>query len=173
MEIWKTIEGYEGSYEVSNLGNVKSLIRKTKSKNNSLRIVNERILTQSKSQNGYYRLCLKLNSTKGYFTIHRLVAVSFIPNHENKPQVNHINGIKTDNRVENLEWCTAKENIAHSYENGLSAIGVKKKLSKLNDEIVLEIRKSDLTQKKLAEKYNVSQPLISEVLLNKIWKHVY
>jgi hypothetical protein len=103
MEIWKSIKGYEGLYEVSNLGNVKR-------KGFELKKID---------RNGYYRVCLQKNKKRNWRSINRLVAEAFIPNPENKPQVNHINAIKTDNRVENLEWTTGIENIRHARKMGL------------------------------------------------------
>ena len=110
-EIFKDISGYEGLYIVSNLGRVVSL-----EKNNAYK----EYLKSFELSKGYPRLTLNKNGKGKHFFIHRLVAKAFIPNPENKPQINHINGIKTDYSIDNLEWCTPKENIEHSIRTGLA-----------------------------------------------------
>ena len=105
-EIWKDIQNYEGSYQVSNYGRVKSLSR-VDSRGNKR---NEKILKGRKNRQGYYDVALCKNGKQKFCRINRLVAQAFIPNPENKPFVDHINAIKTDNRVENLRWCTYTEN---------------------------------------------------------------
>lgn len=100
IEEWKDIEGYEGLYQVSNLGRVK-------------RVTTGRILKPSKHTKGYYRVELYKNGSQSKKLIHRLVAQVFIPNPDNKSQVNHIDENKTNNLVSNLEWMTAKENLNH------------------------------------------------------------
>lgn len=103
MEQWKDIKGYEGLYQVSNMGVIRSLYT-------------GKILKAKKETNGYMRVKLYKDGKGKSHTVHRIVAEHFIPNPYNLPQVNHKNEIKTDNRVENLEWCDAKYNL--SYNNG-------------------------------------------------------
>lgn len=107
IEIWKDVIGYEGFYQVSNLGRVRSLDRYVLNK-----FVKGKILTPKTDKDGYLQICLYNNGRK-YYRIHRLVAQTFIPNHSNFPEINHKNEIKTDNRVENLEWCTTQYNSSY------------------------------------------------------------
>lgn len=110
-EIWKDIKGYEGLYQVSNLGRVRSLDRiVVYSRNNAIHLHKGKVLIPTLNSFGYCRLNLYKNGKNKNVAIHQLVAQAFISNPNNLPQINHRNEIKTDNRVENLEYCTAKEN---------------------------------------------------------------
>jgi hypothetical protein len=110
-ETWVPIRGYEINYQVSSMGRIKT--------NGLYRNIGVRILKQNLKKNGYIYISLCKNNSYRYFRVHRLVAINFIENTYNKPSVNHKNGIKTDNRVENLEWVTNKENSVHSVLTGL------------------------------------------------------
>ena len=109
MEEWKNVIGYEGLYEVSNKGNVRNVRRNT-------------LLKLSKNRYGYIQVYLYKNGIRTVFRVHRLVAEAFIPNPDNLPQINHKNEDKSNNCVENLEWCTAKynNNYGHRTENAIN-----------------------------------------------------
>lgn len=139
IEIWKDVKGYENLYQISNLGNVKSL--------NYNKTGKEKLLKPSLQNNGYLGVTFN-NKEQKRFLIHRLVAKAFLDNPNNLPQVNHINEDKTDNRVENLEWCTAKYNT--NYGTGIirraekQSIIMKTKIGKLhhNSKPVLQFDKN-------------------------------
>lgn len=172
IEEWRSVVGYEGIYEVSDLGRIKSLEKTFWSvKNNSFSVNKSFIRKQSFTKKLYLRLGLMLNFKQNPFLVHRLVAIAFIPNPENKPEINHKNGIKTHNFKMNLEWNTTKENVIHSFETGLSkrAKGEDNKSSKLSHQKAFEIRKSNLKNKELANIYGVSISTIELVKSNKIW----
>lgn len=122
MEIWKDIIDFEGLYQISNLGRVKSLERKVSCGHGALRTVSDRILKFGKLRTGYFYVNLCKDHKYYTKTVHRLVVIAFISNPYNKPQVNHKSGIKTENGVSNLEWATSKENCVHAVKTGLHII---------------------------------------------------
>lgn len=115
-EIWLPMVGYEGYYVVSSLGRIKLLDREGYRKNGKFFKVHSMIKEPYTTNFGYKRVHLEKNKKSKHVFVHRLVAEAFIPNPDNKPYINHKNGVRTDNRVENLEWCTASENLLHSYK---------------------------------------------------------
>jgi len=125
-EIWKDIEGLEGDYQISNLGRLRSLTR-TITKSDGYTYTRKGKIIKPQERQGYLRGRVSVMKVKATYSIHRLVATAFIPNPENKEQVNHINENKADNRVANLEWVTPKENVQHSFK-----LGNRKPLSKSN-----------------------------------------
>ena len=139
-EEWRDVEGYEGVYQVSNLGRVKNF--------STSKVL--KLIVHEKGRL-YVKLCKK-GAYKMMF-VHVLVARAFIPNPECKPQVNHKNGIKTDNRVENLEWVTASENLLHAYEIGLK-VSARRKLS-VEDVLYIRENPDGLTRKQLAKMFGI------------------
>lgn len=121
METWKTIEGHEG-YEISSYGTVKAKTRQVNYIDGRVGIFKEKIMKPMLTKKGYHKVHLSSNEKEGYrssYQVHRLVASMFIPNPETKPQVNHKDGNKLNNHVENLEWVTNEENHTHKLENNL------------------------------------------------------
>lgn len=162
-EIWRNIEGYEGEYLVSSLGRVKS-IKKGKTT----------MLMGSVSYNGYKSVLLCRPQKIVGKRISRLVAQAFIPNPYDKPQVNHLDANKFNNKAENLEWCTAAENIRHSQLKGLNPKGSRIFASKLTEEIVAQAREEwkDNSLNTLAKKYGVTATAMSDALRGITWAHV-
>lgn len=189
-EIWKPVKGFETFYEVSNLGRVQSLDRIVRHKpnrqahNGCFQLRKGRVLKPSNvgkpSKDGkYYKrvTLVRHDGGKTYWRLHRLIAETFIPNPENKPEVNHINGIKDDNRVENLEWVTSQENSQHAIENGLQLLGGSNHpMSKLTENLVLEIRKlydeDGVGTVELSRRFNVCRSTIGNIVNRKSWNHV-
>src|SRR6478672_3937743 len=114
-EIWKEVPGYEGLFWVSNKERIKAAEKYVPSRYGCQRLFPARIFTGTKMPQGYIVTSLTKFGLKKRIYFHRIFAAAFIPNPENKPFVNHINGIKNDNRPENLEWCTQKENVQHAF----------------------------------------------------------
>ena len=174
-EQWKDVIGYEGVYMVSDLGRLKSM--------NFNHTKKEGIMKQSIDKKGYIRPTLKTKCIQKRFKLHRLVAIAFISNPENKPEVNHIGkypdgreGNKLDNRVVSLKWSTTSENILHAFKEGLmsSLKGEESHLSKLTIKEVLEIREIGKSESNsnIAIKYIVNTKTIYNILSNKTWKHI-
>lgn len=153
MEIFKEIEGYEGLYEVSNLGNVKSLnYNKTKI---------ERILKAEKDIGGYLRVALRKQGKQKHYKIHRLVAQAFIPNPNNYKQVNHIDEDKTNNAASNLEWCSAKYNSSYGTRTH--------RITKKNSKQVLFVEVNNIYQsaKQIEKEFGFPHQSISKVCTGK------
>lgn len=170
-ELWKDVVGYENLYQVSNLGNVKSLNNWHKHKNGSPYLRNQvRCST-------YLAVGLTKNTKRTQFQIHALVAMAFIPNPNNYPEVNHIDGIKSNNQVENLEWCTRSMNIRHAFDTKLNiaARGVKNGSSKLSNDDIKLIRDMSIpgiSKNEIVNKLHVALSTVYRVLNGTTWSHV-
>lgn len=170
MEKWRWIMGYEGMYAVSDQGRVKSW-------NNNGYGVREvgKELRPSKNSNGYYLFSLRLNGKTRRHKLARLVAQAFIPNPDNKPQVNHKDGVKAHNCYKNLEWNTRKENMRHSVLvlKQHSNKGEKNRFAKISNRDAKGIRvlynTGEYTQEQLGKSFGLCQSAVSLIVLNKNW----
>lgn len=176
-EIWKEIPEFRGFYSVSNHGRVKRHTTLVKCAR-GYRTIKEHIQKMGKDKNGYHLVGLCVLGKMYTRKVHRLVGEAFVINPENKPQINHINGIKSDNAHTNLEWTTGSENIIHAFLTGLksgeSKRGEKHHNAKLTreqvDSIRFEYAHSTISYRKLGRKYNMSRMAIKYIIQNKSWK---
>lgn len=162
-EIWKDVPGYEGHYQVSNLGSVRSLW-----------FGKERVLRLLLNRGGYYYVGLQKGGARKANKVHRLVMIAFVG--ESDLDVNHKNGVKTDNRLENLEYCTRAENNQHAYDTGLRAgsKGEDHPNSKLTRACVERIKYGHhgATQQAISEIHGITRQLVSQIRSGRIWKHI-
>ena len=187
MEVWKDIIGYEGKYQVSNLGRIKSLARNIKGGHwNTNRWFSEKILSLCKRGPGYLGVCLCENDKKKTYLVHRIVLQAFVDNTGNKPESNHIDGNKHNNRVDNLEWSTRSDNEIHAYKMGLAKptnsnkngklSGINHHAHKLTEEDVINIRKEyamgNISQINLGIKYNINQSSTGRIIRKLNWVHI-
>lgn len=175
-EIWVSIRGYKGLYQVSNMGRVKSMKRVCKTNGRVHYTVSEKIRKYSQHNQGYVMVTLSKKGVNRIYLVHRIVAKSFIPNADNLPEINHKNGVKYDNRIENLEWCTSSENQQHAFDTGLQKPLCGERVSyKLKDKDVFKIRElyaNGASAYSIAKKYNLSQAAAQNIVNNKSWKHL-
>lgn len=175
-EIWKDVPGWKSYYEVSDAGNVRSLPRTIKRrKYGRLFDVNwsGKPLKPAKTGNGYLFLNFGRSGESTFFLVHRLVAMAFLPPQEGLPNVNHKNGIKADNRVDNLEWSNKSHNAHHAIATGLSKEHSETHHSaKLKNSDIPKIRSSTLSYMKLGKIYGVSGTAIQHIKEGKVWRQV-
>jgi len=179
-EVWKDVPSYEGLYQVSNLGDVKSLDRTILQKTRYNTLINVtykgKILNQESLKGNYRRVALSKKGNVKRFTVHRLVCLTFLNNNSNKPCVNHIDGVTSNNALSNLEWCTYSENERHSY----TFLGKTNSNRKLTNNDVLFIKENAIKGKrgrytksgnikKIADKFNISIHVVHNVINNKYY----
>ena len=171
-EIWLPISRYEGFYEISNLGRVRSLPRLVRNTKTSNRVIQPRILKTYPHPGGY--LCVKLSKSRGReaFYIHRLVAFAFHGQPENGQEVLHYDGKKTNNAASNLSWGSRKDNFQDRYRLGEAVIGERHGCHKLTEKDVLKIRKDSRFYKVVAADYSVCHATISMIKRRVTWRHV-
>lgn len=170
-EIWNDVKGFVGTYQVSNFGRVKRIIDSNGNPKETIMYV------FIEPGIGYPKVLLTTKSTgkRKAYTIHRLVAKAFIPNPENKKYVNHIDSNKTNNKVENLEWCTNSENQIHAFKfgNQYTLRGEDNGAAKLTEKQAIEIYNSTLSKTELSKKFNVSRRIVRMIKLKQRWKHIH
>ncbi len=177
-EIWKDIPNYEGLYQVSNLGRIKSLPRQWIAGKGFKMSHGEKIISPSKKKGGYLFTHLYKNKKEKIYLVHRLVAIAFIPNPENKPGVNHKDGIKGNANLENLEWVTKSENEIHAHKMGLKNIpkGENHYNSKLSESDVKMIREMYKnidywkTKTNISKLFHISSKTVEDIIKYKTWK---
>ena len=171
-EIWKDIAGYEGIYQVSSTGLIKSLDR-ISYKGDKINQLKGRLLKPYLNLvSGYLSVSLSSDGIVIAFTIHRLVANAFIPNPNEYREVNHISGIKIDNSVENLEWCTRNHNIKHAYDIGLRDRYHKRKwgiIKPIDAMIMKEARAAGFLIRQIASYWKINETSVGDVLKGKHW----
>lgn len=167
-EIWKEVPNFNGIYFASNTGIVKSVDHLCKAKNGKQRTQIGRILKPSICKKGYFQISLSLNGVRLHTSIHRAVALAFIPNPNNLPQVNHKDGNKLNNNLNNLEWCTNQENQVHAVKNNLvnHNYGERHHMAKLKNSdilILIDRIKNGETMSAIAKEFGMSVTAVSNI----------
>lgn len=165
-ENWRWVEGFEGLYMVSNMGRVMGVPRRT---------YPGHVLSQRTNKHGYKVVCLCKNNAKRYLSVHRIVAQAFVPNSDGKPEVNHINGSKVDNRASNLEWATRSDNELHSHRvlgkpTHSPWKGKPRKFARLfTDDQIRSIRTDGRSNPEIAKDFGVSKTTIRNIKTRKVY----
>lgn len=161
-EEWRDVVGYEGLYQVSSYGRVKSL-----------QLGKETIMKHTPDKDGYRSIGLSKNGNPKGYQVHRLVAIAFIENKDNKETVNHVDGNKANNNFDNLEWNTRSENMLHAYKTGLTnSIGENSGRAKLTESDVRCIRLSNCSHSELGKIYGVAGCTITCIKTRRTWRNV-
>lgn len=179
METWKSIKNYEGLYEVSDRGRVRAMPRKYVTGNGAIRKHGRFVMKAHPNGNGYLSVVLHKDGTAKTCRVHKLVAAAFYG--VSHLEINHKNGVKTDNTLKNLEYCSRSENIKHAYAKGLIKFckeqrGEKNHAAKLKTEDVIKIRRlceeKQVRQNELARRFGVSPATINDIMKKRRWAHV-
>lgn len=177
-EFWKDIKGYEGLYQVSNQGGVRSVDRQSnyyKYNKNLKRILKGKKLSQIISKEGYLKVYLSKDGKKTTFLVHRLVASHFLETSRRQNEVNHIDSNKVNNNVDNLERCSRLENMDHAFETNLAGFGENCNLSKLTKTEVLEIvrlKKEGMKSVEISKIFNVHKDTVNRIVSGRSWSRV-
>lgn len=169
-ELWSTVVGYEGFYEVSSLGRVRRIAPGPGTRPGRIRKLVPR--------NGYYQVILSKNNVVQLCWVHRLVAKAFLPEDSQRPEVNHKDGNRANNCIDNLEWCSHGENALHSYRflgrKSVPTVGSKNRNAVLNEADIPVIREAAKTEtlRSIAKRYGVSFGLIGHIIHGRAWNHV-
>lgn len=176
-EMWKPIEGYENYYEVSNYGRIRTVTRFISNSGKNGMWYNSRILKFNMDKDGYCTVALQKECKVKRFKVHRLVLSTF-GNYEEGLQVNHIDGDKTNNHLDNLEWVTCSQNIKHAFDIGLKTqVGSNNNCSKLTEKQVTQIcdffKNTTFTNKQIASMFDIkSDETIRRIRKRMSWTHV-
>lgn len=170
IETWKDIKGFEGHYQISSFGRVKSVSRWRDTHKNSGYITKEKIMKQKRGLTGYYSVGICLNAVQTFKTIHRLVAEHFVTNADDKPTVNHIDGDKANNKVSNLEWSTHSEQMVHAFKHDLLELRGSEKFPLEVKLQVLNFMKENegVSIRKTAKLFNMSRRTVQRIVTNGI-----
>lgn len=178
-EEWKEIPGFEGYYEASSYGRIKSLDREILQRNGKTKRLKGKVLSTPLGSDGrYYVIVLYCGGKKYMRNVHRFIALTFVSNPDNLKEVNHLDGNGLNNHIDNLEWVSPKGNMAHAIEHGLlnPAFGENSGKSKLTEEDVIEIRNlyyfKNFTSIDLEKKFQVDRSAIHSIIKGEHWKHI-
>lgn len=175
MEQWIDLDFCNGDYSVSSLGNVRSNLRHVIRKNGKKHLVKERSLKPATDASGYKRVGLTVNGKLKTYKVHRLVMYAFVG--ASKLEVNHVDGIKHNNQLANLEYCNRSENVKHAFSKGLAKPlrGSSNPTAKINEIKAITIKtflKAGYRLRYISDKLNVSYNIVKDISRNKTWKHV-
>ena len=179
-EVWKDISGYEGYYQVSTSGNVRSKTRKVYNPRYGEQLRLGKMLSPAINKNGYVQVGLSKNGIRKSLKVHSLVAKAFLKEITGKKEVNHKDGNKLNNHIDNLEWCNRSENVLHAFRSGLKTKpkGAKNGQSKITSKEVLEIRSiykgrgNGPSLDKIAEMYNLGRSQVTRIVKRQSWGHI-